>query len=256
MAKYILSRTQPTENSANGIWDTEIVYKQRQYSNWPIAHTTPSKVVRDNLRIYYDPSSYNNDIAIDLSGNNNNGTLNNITNANNVWNFSGNASEITTFFTYNNIDPFSSCGWFKAIPNSTGHRIIGFETNQAGTGSGGYDKLLYLNPNGNAIFASFSGPYITSSLSYNDNRWHFFAVTHSISGLHNLYIDNSFIGSSTNLKTSATVYFRIGGYKVANWPDGIDNYFQGNMGYILYYNRVLSRNEISFNYLYSRGRFV
>jgi hypothetical protein len=94
---------------------------------------------------------------------------------------------------------------------------------------------------------------ISSTLTYNDNRWHYAAASRVRStGAVAIYIDGVLVKSgtvsNTGSLTSAT-QIRIGCLQ------SNANFFAGDISSVLIYNRVLSADEINQNFNAYRGRY-
>jgi hypothetical protein len=94
---------------------------------------------------------------------------------------------------------------------------------------------------------------ISSTLTYNDNRWHYAAASRVKStGAIALYIDGTLIKSGTVSNTSSltsSTQIRIGCLQTNL------NFFVGDISSILIYNRALSADEVNQNFNAYRGRY-
>jgi hypothetical protein len=198
----------------------------------------------------------------DLSGNNNNGTLTNGPTFNSANGgsivFDGTDDEVTTTTQFTNPQIFTIAAWFKTSVAS-GKKIIGFESNQTGTGTSNYDRQIWIGTDGKLYFGLYDGGLIiaVSSSTYNDNNWHYVVATYGGEGTTmRLYVDGSSVATAS--ATSAFTYngwWRIGGYKITGWTNGSDGYFTGSIGVSHVYNRGITAVEILQNYNANKGRF-
>jgi hypothetical protein len=143
-----------------------------------------------------------------------------------------------------NPSEFSISLWFRTT-STAGHKIVGFENDQTGTGSSNYDRHLYVGTDGKLYFGiyndiPFFGSRITinSSAIVNDDQYHHAVATYkpTIFGFNdemNLYLDGSLVASNTGTSNAELVfgYWRVAGYKLNGYPNGQDGYFQGDIGY-------------------------
>ncbi|MFH7881016.1 MAG: DUF2341 domain-containing protein, partial [Candidatus Aenigmatarchaeota archaeon] len=189
-------------------------------------------------------------IALDSSGNNNNGNLvNGPTWVNGKFgkalSFDGVDDYVSTTNQFSNPQTFSLVIWFKTT-SASGRKIIGFENTQTGTGSTNYDRHLYVGTDGKLYFGVYDGSTrtISTTTTVTDGSWHFAVATFS-SNVMRLYLDGNFVGSlSTGGAQNFNGWWRIGSYKCAGWPNCGDGYFPGIIDEVRIYNRALSDTEI------------
>ena len=191
----------------------------------------------------------------DLSGNSNTGTLTNGPTFNSANGgsivFDGTDDEVTTTTQFTNPQTFSIGAWFKTS-TASGKKIIAFESNQTGTASTNYDRQFWIGTDGKLYFG-----IAVSSLTYNDNNWHYVVATYGGEGTTmRLYVDGSSVATAS--ATNAFTYngwWRIGGYKTTGWTNGSDGYFTGSIGVSHVYNRGITAVEIQQNYNATKTRF-
>ncbi len=196
-----------------------------------------------------------NSNANDISGNNDNGTLQNVPaliadrfgNASSAYNFNGSSQYISTATSFPNPGDFSVAIWFKTAV--AGGKLIGFGAQQTGLNTQ-YDRNIYMDNTGHIYFGinNSSIIYASSTLSYNDNNWHLVTGTvSSTTGLF-LYIDGVQVGANALGKVgqSYTGYWRIGYDNInGSWPSQPTNkFFTGALDDALIYSRALSSTEI------------
>jgi len=227
------------------------------------------RAVTDGLVLCLDaanPKSYpgSGTIWSDLSGRGNTGTLTNgptYSTANGgFFTFNGTNQEVTTTTQFSAPQTFSIGAWFKTS-TASGKKIIGFEGNQTGTGSNTYDRMVYMGSDGKLYFAinSLVGgqTYAISSLTYNDNNWHYVMGTYGAEGTTmRLYVDGVSVATNTATNENSSGYWRIGGYRFQSfWTNGSDGYFSGSISNVVVYNRGLIAAEIQQNFNALAGRF-
>lgn len=148
---------------------------------------------------------------------------------------------------------FSIAFWFKTSVAS-GHKIIGFENAQTGTGSGSYDRGIFMGTDGKIKYTWYDGftSVISTPLTYNDNQWHHVAlvVNNTSNPKIKLYVDNvlRITGNSAPIFNYAG-YWRIGGYAGIATGGMTAGYYQGKLDDMRIYSKSLSETDI--NYLYT-----
>jgi hypothetical protein len=198
----------------------------------------------------------------DLSGNSNTGTLVNSPTYSSgnggFFTFNGTNNEVTTTTQFTNPQTFSISAWFKTS-SASGRKIIGFETNQTGTATSGYDRHIYIGSDGKLYFGLYDGLVKTaiSPLTYADNNWHYVVGTYGSEGTTiRLYVDGASVATATaSFAENLNGYWRIAGYNLANWTNASNGYFTGNIAQASIYNRGLTAAEVSQNFNALRGRF-
>jgi len=195
----------------------------------------------------------------DLSGNGNNGTLVNTPGFDSTYSgsftFNGTNNEVTTTTQFTNPQTFSIGAWFKTS-TAGGKKIIGFESNQTGTGSASFDRAIYINTDGTLYFYLYApiggSKTATSPLTYADNNWHYVLATYGgEADTMRLYVDG--VSVATQSAVSAQNY--NGWWRIAGYRGGGDGYFTGNISNAHVYNRGISAAEVSQNFNALRGRF-
>ncbi len=152
---------------------------------------------------------------------------------------------------------FTTEAWFKTS-TTRGGKIIGFG-NQTTTGSGSYDRHVYMANNGRLVFGVYPGSVqaITSTAAYNDNRWHHVTASLGPSGMA-LYVDGVSAGSRSDITTGQSYmgYWRVGGDSVGgSWPSvPTSAYFAGTIDDVAVYPRVLSGPEVQNHFARGQGQ--
>gem|GEM_PF-5284272 len=220
-------------------------------------------IITDNLEIHLDPgnpSSYSGSgsTLTDLAGNTNNGTIvgNPSVNQNSL-DLDGSDDYIFVGNGFTNPQTFSIEVWVKTT--DTGVKIMGFEDKTAATASGSYDRHLYVDTSGNAVFGIFDGTTtIVTGSSINDGNWHHLAGTFN-GGTKTaiLYVDGVYQNEITTAgdAQSYSGFWRIGSYKLTAWPSSADGFLDGEIGAARVYNDVLSSAEITNNFNADRTNY-
>jgi sugar lactone lactonase YvrE len=201
--------------------------------------------------------------ANDISGNNNTGypTYTNPSTgpptlsadrfgaANSAYTFDGVGQYIYTTTQYTNPQIFSLSLWFKTSTTSGG-KLIGFDTNDAGPGSGQFDRHIYMNNSGQLYFGVYSSATLTinSTKSYNDGVWHHVVVTFGPTYGAVMYVDGSSVASNSAMTAAETDngYWRIGGDNLSGWPSThTSNYFAGQIDDIGVYTLELTAAQVA-----------
>jgi alpha-tubulin suppressor-like RCC1 family protein len=227
--------------------------------------------VTSGLFLFWDSKNYTpNGFWSDSSGNNRlaimTGGLPTLSTCPHYLRFDGTNNGATAFTVTYNPSEFSIAAWFRTS-SSGGHKIVGFESNQTGTGSSSYDRHLYVGTDGKLYFGiyndvPFFGSRITinSSAIVNDYQYHYAVATYkpTILGFGdemNLYLDGNLVASNTGTSNAEVAfgYWRVASYKLAGYPNGQDGYFNGDIGYVAIYDRLLSSSEVIDNYINGLG---
>jgi hypothetical protein len=221
------------------------------------------RTVTDGLVLALDaanPKSYpgSGTIWTDLSGRGNTGTLTNgptysSENGGSIV-FDGTNDYVYTTTQFTNPQTFSIGAWFKTSIAS-GKKIIGFEDQQTGAGTVSYDRHIWIDTNGKLNFGIYSGGFVTatSSLSYNDNNWHYVIATYGGEGTTmRLYVDGASVATASAANAPAyNGYWLIGG--ILSW--GVSGYFPGSISNVVVYNKGLTASEIQQNFNALRSRY-
>lgn len=213
-------------------------------------------IVTNGLVLYIDsgnPASYSGtgSSCYDLSGQNNNGTLYNLTydtSNQGLFVFNGTSSYIN-IPSSSSILPstgvITTMSWFKATATGTenGSIILNKENEYEISAGGGYISYAF-RPNWAWV----------GSTAFNINRWYCVAVTYDQS-YQKLYINGSLSYSAALSGAIGNVYtndLRIG---ARGAPDAAYAFFAGQIPLTLIYNRALSQQEVQGNYFALAQRF-
>jgi hypothetical protein len=224
------------------------------------------RIVTDGLVLALDagnPKSYpgSGTTSTDLSGNVNNGSLENGVgyNSSNGGSLSFDGVDDYVDFTSEpdlNGKSFSAGCWFKTtdadmrlIQNcSTG----GFGTKngfQVSVTSSTFSNTGVTDSSGNSV--QFSS---VSSTPYTDGNWHFICLTFNTStGTAELYLDGIFSADGTD---SGLIGANMNGVGLEiGRANSSTQYLNGNISYASIYNRALTASEIQQNFNATRSRF-
>jgi hypothetical protein len=204
----------------------------------------------------------------DLKGGNN-GTLTNMTSANNYISDNGGV------FTFDGTDEYINVGnnsdlqitgeitvsaWIKGLAqiNQGIAGKYGYSTGQRGyllgTSDGSpYNKCVFWYQETAAVFNNGDGVYSTSVIL--DGDWHFVVGTFEPSVAGKIYLDGELDGTDTYDVPAAiannTHVFEIGTYNTE-----LARCFTGSIAGVSIYNRALSADEIRQNYLATKERYA
>lgn len=147
--------------------------------------------------------------------------------------------------SYTNPRSYSLEAWFKTS-TTTGGKIIGFGNSSNGNSSG-YDRHVYMTPDGKLIYGVWVGfaDTLQTSASYNDGQWHQVVATQGATGMR-LYVDG--VEQGSNGQTNAqdyTGYWHVGGD--VTWGPG-DWEFDGSIDEVAVYLSPLSGTTVSQHY--------
>jgi hypothetical protein len=150
------------------------------------------------------------------------------------------------FNSTSNLGTVSTTGmWVKRNdPADTTKALFGNNANH-------WQPAMYFNYQ-NGLFVSISKwvkPTFTSSGFANTTDWFYITVTRNGDGA-SLYKNGVYLNALTGLGTGETKFDSIGFQSADN-----SDYYNGNIGPVHFYNRVLSDSEILHNYNALKGRF-
>ena len=124
------------------------------------------------------------------------------------------------------------------------------ENLQTGTGSGNFDRVLYVGSNGKLIFGECCFVTITSSSTVTDGNWHHAVATQNGSA-QALYLDGVSQGTASGAAGNYTGYWRIGGGTFGGWPNYGGSYVSGNIDEVGIWNVALTSAQVTT--LYNSG---
>ena len=220
------------------------------------ADTYGKTVFNNNPDLYWRLSNTTGTTAADSSTNLNAGTYHggvtlgvpglSTLSGNTAAQFDGSNGMVSSNTAFTNPTTYSEEAWFKTTTNRGG-KIIGFGDSANGL-SGGYDRHIYMQDNGQLVFGTWTGQTntITSGNSYNDGQWHHVVATQGSPDGMKLYVDGGLVG--TNPQTSAqnfTGYWKIGGDNT--WGSS-SPYFSGTIDEAAVYPTVLTASQVATDY--------
>lgn len=157
--------------------------------------------------------------------------------------FSG--GQVISKNAFTNPRSYSLEAWFKTS-TTTGGKIIGFGNSPDGNSSG-YDRHIYMTPDGSLIYGVWVGftDTLQTAPGFNDGQWHHVVATQGSAGMR-LYVDGVLRGS--NGQTNAqdyTGYWHVGGD--VTWGPG-DWEFDGQIDEVAVYLAPMSGADVAQHY--------
>lgn len=204
------------------------------------------RIITDGLILYWDVAnrkSYTSGSSLiyDLSGNNRNGTVNNIVFSQNFGGVIQTSGTSTSNITLSNTllslvsSNYTVIGASRYVPGAT-QRIIT-----------AYNNWL-LGHWANRSNSYFAGGFVSTQSSVSDNNWRIYAGTgHIINDLYNYYINGVLLDSNAS-GSYGPDGIKIGGYISSENSNAQFSFLQ-------IYDRVLSSAEVLQNYNALKGRF-
>lgn len=217
-----------------------------------MAYRNGPKIVTDGLVLCLDAAgtkSYpgSGTTWYDVSGNGNNGTLQNSPTFNSANGGSlvfDAANDVVTL--PNNIgyvSKVSAFGWFKTIGTAFNnyHIIFGSSELEVSFYQSGYIRVGVVTTNGRYVSNHGSG--------LTDGNWHYGGLTFD-GATKKAYIDGVHVGSQT---LSGTLTYSFNGRQMGSYSGGYG--LNGHIGKAEIYDRELSASEVLQNYNATKGRF-
>ena len=219
-------------------------------------------IITNGLVLYLDAANKQSYVSgstswIDVSNNNNNGTLTNgptlNTGSGGSIVFDGSNDYVETGYVFPSSTSYTMAVWAKSSGTGFSNRLMGNADSTAGlTGT-------------DIIWGALSSTniYIVRRAGSNDGArdtngnfsglnvgWHYVCVTYDNAGVGMIvYVDTTSIATNTTLGFTSSLTFRIG--RDGNGSDA----FNGNVAIVQIYNKALSALEVSQNYNATKGRF-
>jgi hypothetical protein len=226
----------------------------------PTATISTSGFVTNGLQLYYNAGTNSSYVGsgtsiTDLSSNGYSGVLTNGVGFNNIdadgaFTFDGSNDYIDTNQSLSS-EEFSVGAWFKT--SAAGVKMILSKETSAGNP---WNYRIWLN--GGTIVADISQVSTQSSLSsplstYNNGQWYYVMFTRNDSNWK-LYVNGIEINSKVDnftgtIQNSQEVWFGRSAYLGGSYP------YNGSLGEMMIYNRVLSSVEILQNYNATKTRY-
>ncbi|MBO9625102.1 MAG: PKD domain-containing protein [Microbacterium sp.] len=171
--------------------------------------------------------------------------------------FSGTTSGRVSSATASMADSdYAAEAWFKT--NTTrGGKIFGYGTSQVNS-SGTNDRNVYMLNNGRITYGVYPGSVksITTTTSYNDNKWHHVVSTLSTSGMV-LYIDGKVVAQDATVVSAQdnyNGYWRVGYDNLSGWPSAPTSAsFAGTIDEFAVYPSALSAAQVAQHYATGMG---
>jgi hypothetical protein len=192
-----------------------------------------------------------NDVGFSISSNSNGGSM--------VFNGVDNYVTLpTNLLIHETGNPFTFSIWF--ITSSTGI-ILGQQNTSTPNSATGWVPAIYVGTNGLLYTSCFWGGTTSnlsvSSSSVNNGSWNNITVTFSSNSQISYLNGVSYATlSKTQTNYSSTYYYFLGTGRVSGWTNFPESpYFNGNIPIVKYYNRALSAAEVSQNFNALRGRY-
>ena len=147
--------------------------------------------------------------------------------------------------SFTNPRSYSLEAWFKTS-TTTGGKIIGFGNSPDGNSSG-YDRHIYMTPDGQLIYGVWVGftDTLQTTGSYNDGQWHHVVATQGAPGMR-LYVDGVLQGSNDHADAQDyTGYWHVGGD--VTWGPG-DWEFDGAIDEVAVYMTPIAATDVASHY--------
>ncbi|PRB10360.1 hypothetical protein CQ047_07770 [Microbacterium sp. MYb72] len=171
--------------------------------------------------------------------------------------FSGSTSgRVSSATSSKGDDNYAAEAWFKT--NTTrGGKIFGYGTSQTGS-SGTNDRNVYMLNNGRLIYGVYPGSTktVTTTTSYNDNKWHHVVSTLGPAGMV-LYVDGKAVAQDTSVvaaQDNYVGYWRVGYDNLSGWPSApTSNSFAGSIDEFAVYPNALTAAQVAQHYATGMG---
>jgi len=191
----------------------------------------------------------------DLSGNGNNGTL-----ENDVGYDSGNGGSLT----FDGTDDYATGNITLGITNVSINCWVNISTTskkgaflKVGGGTAGYAIGVgndTMDSNGNEIIGLFSNVrWIDTNINYGTG-WKYVTLVLNASSVPSIYVNSILIGSYSGTNPISPTSFYYIGRNIGDEPSGA-RAFNGNIAQVSIYNRALTAQEIQQNFNALRSRF-
>ena len=219
-------------------------------------------IITNGLVLYLDAANKQSYVSgstswIDVSNNNNNGTLTNgptfNTGSGGSIVFDGNNDYVETGYVFPSSTSYTMAVWAKSSRTGFSNRLMGNADSTVGLT--GTDIIWGASSSTNIyivrrVGSNDSNRDINTNFSGLNVGWHYICVTYDNTGVGMiLYVDTTSIATNTTLGFTSSLTFRIG--RDGNGSDA----FNGNVAIVQIYNRALSASEVLQNYNATKGRF-
>lgn len=230
----------------------------------PAYYTCQEAAVAGSAIGYYKLAEASGTTAADTSGNAKNGTYYNVSGYNAGGPCGGGGvtyngltmGHVATPLQVNNPTTYSEEIWFKTSSGNS-MRLMGFGDAQTGS-SASYDRVVYLDTTSKLVYGYNAGfltyKTLTTTASYNDNKWHHVVATQSPGNGMRLYVDGALLKSDNTATTPQNFngFWRIGSDNMSGWPALtilISSYTNGSLSHAAFYSRELGQQEVFNHYL-------
>ena len=219
-------------------------------------------IITNGLVLYLDAANKQSYVSgstswIDVSNNNNNGTLTNgptfNTGSGGSIVFDGSNDYVETGYVFPSSTSYTMAVWAKSSRTGFSNRLMGNADSTVGLT--GTDIIWGASSSTNIYIVRRAGSNdsnrdINTNFSGLNVGWHYICVTYDNTGVGMiLYVDTTSIATNTTLGFTSSLTFRIG--RDGNGSDA----FNGNVAIVQIYNRALSASEVLQNYNATKGRF-
>jgi hypothetical protein len=217
-----------------------------------MAYANGPKIVTDGLVLCLDAANSKSYPGTgtawnDLSGNGNNGTLQNTPTFNSanggslIFDAANDVVSLPNDIGY--VSQVSAFGWFKTIGTAFNnyHIIFGSSELEVSFYQSGYIRVGVITSNGRYVSNHGSG--------LTDGNWHYGGFTFD-GTTKKAYIDGAYVGSQV---LSGTLVYSFSGRWMGSYSGGYG--LNGHIGKAEIYNKTLSPNEVQQNYNALKGRY-
>ncbi|WP_230116010.1 PKD domain-containing protein, partial [Microbacterium foliorum] len=171
--------------------------------------------------------------------------------------FSGSTSgRVSSAASAKGDDNYAAEAWFKTS-TTRGGKIFGYGSAQT-SGSGTNDRNVYMLNNGRLTYGVYPGSTktVTTTGSYNDNKWHHVVSTLSPGGMV-LYVDGKVVAQDTSVVSAQDNYlgyWRVGYDSLSGWPNAPTSAsFAGGIDEFAVYPDALSAAQVAQHYATGMG---
>ena len=258
--RYQVTATDSNGNVATSNWVTTTVSSQGTLSDYAVS------VLNGGAQHYWRLGETSGSTVADLAGGSDAktsgfGITRNVTgalsnDANSATRFDGSRSSFAASQSPEaGPNTFSAEAWVNTT-SSTGGKILGFGNAKTGSSSS-YDRHLYMDNQGRAVFGVYPGSpeTITSATGLNDGRWHYLVASLGSDGMK-LSVDGELVSANPAVRSAQgySGYWRIGGDSLGGWPfSPARSYFTGDIDEVAISAAVLSAQQIARRYSLGSG---
>ena len=164
--------------------------------------------------------------------------------------FNGTSTGVASRTLVQGPNTFTVEAWVKTT-SKLGGKVVGFSGNQTTTG-GNYDRMIYLQNDGKAVFGVNPATRVTlvSPTALNDGAWHHVVGTLGANGT-NFYVDGALVGTAAaTTAQSYTGYWRAGSGTTWNSTSA---YLAGNIDEVAVYPAALGADRVAAHFFAGRS---